>query len=146
MIPAFENDGTLPPGIHSASWEEVVERFGYTTYRRRLLNGLKQALDVLHIAGCRSIYLDGSFITTKRIPNDFDVCWIHDDVDPNKLDKELLDFKYGRAAQKLRYGGELFPIHSNHINDRNSMLTFFQTNRETGSPKGIILIDIGIWT
>jgi Family of unknown function (DUF6932) len=146
MLPDFDPDGTLPPGIHWATWPEVTERFGFTAYRQELLDGLKRALDVLHIAGCRTVYLDGSFITAKPIPNDFDVCWVRDGVDLELLDPELLDFQHGRAAQKLRYGGELLPIHSRRMTGKSSLLTFFQTNRETGAPKGILAIDIGIWS
>jgi hypothetical protein len=41
MLPAFDPDsGRLPPGEHVASWDEVVERFGWTERRRRLLDGL----------------------------------------------------------------------------------------------------------
>lgn len=142
MIPDFEPDGTLPPGIHWATWREIMERFGFTTYRQELLDGLKRALDVLRVAGCRTVYLDGSFVTAKLIPNDFDACWVRDGVDLELLDPELLDFQHGRLAQKLRYGGELFPIHSRRITGKTSLLTFFQTNRETGAAKGILAIDL----
>lgn len=142
MVPAFESDGTLPPGIHWATWPEIVERFGFTTYRKELLDGLKRALDVLHVAGCHTVYLDGSFATAKPVPNDFDACWLRDDVDVEALDPELLDFKNARAAQKRRYGGELLPIHSRRISGKSSLLTFFQTNRETGSAKGILALDL----
>lgn len=142
MIPAFEVDGTLPPGIHEAIWSEITERFGFTAYRQELLQGLKRALDSLRVAGCHTVYLDGSFVTAKPIPNDFDACWVRDGVDLELLDPELLDFKHARAAQKLRYGGELLPLHSRRLTDKPSLLTFFQTNRETGAAKGVLAIDL----
>lgn len=52
MIPAFdEATGNLPPGIHDASWEEIVDRFGHNATRRKQLQGLKRALDELASAG-----------------------------------------------------------------------------------------------
>lgn len=39
VIPDFDESGNLPPGIHEATWEEVVERYGGNTLRKRLLQG-----------------------------------------------------------------------------------------------------------
>jgi hypothetical protein len=143
MIPPFGSDGLLPPGIHGATWSEIVEAFGFNAYRLELLTGLARALDVLRIAGCSTVYLDGSFVTAEPFPNDFDGCWVRDDVNADMLDAELLDCSpRGRAAQKGRYGGELFPIHSRRIRAAKSLLTFFQTDRNTGMAKGIIAIEL----
>ena len=62
----------LPAGEHAASWDEVVERFGWTERRRRLLDGLAEAIELLAEAGCRKIWLNGSFVTAKDEPGDFD--------------------------------------------------------------------------
>ena len=75
MIPAFDPDtGNLPAGEHRARWDEIVERFGYTPWRRKLLDGLEAALASLRAAGCDRVYLDGSFVTAKEEPADFDAC------------------------------------------------------------------------
>ncbi len=34
MLPAFDAQGNLPPGIHEANWETVVARFGTSPERR----------------------------------------------------------------------------------------------------------------
>ena len=104
MIPPFEKFGFLPPGIHWAEWGEVVARFGLTPQRRRLLDGFKVALDNLAAAGCQTVYLDGSFVTRKAEPEDFDACWSSVGVVPEKLLPVLLDFSDGRRAQKARFG------------------------------------------
>jgi hypothetical protein len=77
--------------------------------RRELLEGLRQALNSLRAAGCCRAYIDGSFVTAKDEPGDFDACWEAGDVDPDLLDAALLNFADRRAAQKARFGGELFP-------------------------------------
>lgn len=83
MIPPFEPlTGLLPSGIHDATWEEFVARFGWTPHRLALLAGLKAALDALRTAGCRRAYIDGSFVTAKAMPADFDGCWETEGVDP----------------------------------------------------------------
>ena len=75
MIPSFESGGNLPPGIHPATWSELASRFGGTAHRQSLLAGLKGALEALREAGCRRVYIDGSFVTAKVEPGDFDGCW-----------------------------------------------------------------------
>ncbi len=30
MIPDFDENGNLPPGVHFCDWSEFKERFGYT--------------------------------------------------------------------------------------------------------------------
>jgi hypothetical protein len=88
-------------------------------------------------------YIDGSFVTAKEFPADFDGCWDLAGVDASKLDPVLLDFDNGRAAQKARYMGELFPAQlPNGISGR-TFLEFFQIDKQSGSPKGIIVIDLG---
>lgn len=74
MMPPFDATGNLPPGIHEATWEEFVARYGATSRRLTLLAGLKAALDALRTAGCQRAYIDGSFVTNKAIPGDFDGC------------------------------------------------------------------------
>ena len=143
MIPQFDADGLLPPGIHWATWDEVAATFGNTPWRRRLLDGLEMAIDDLRQAGCRTVYIDGSFVTSKEVPNDFDACWEEDGVAPELLHPVLLQFDAGRGSQKARYWGELFPASFGATVEGMSFLEFFQTDRETGGSKGIVAVDLG---
>jgi hypothetical protein len=147
MIPPFDPaTGTLPPGIHRASWEEVAGRFGATAWRRRLLAGLLLALRQLGQAGCRRVYLDGSFVTDKQEPGDFDGCWDPAGVDLPRLGliaPLLFDLEPGRARQKRAYGGELFPTTVTAAIPGGAILDLFQRDKDTGLPKGIILLDPG---
>ena len=92
MIPSFDERGNLPPGIHPATWDEIVERYATNERREQLLDGLRTAIESLHAAGCSRVYLDGSFITDKELPGDFDAYWEGGSVDPGLLDPVLLDF------------------------------------------------------
>ena len=140
MIAAFNEQGNLPPGIHPTTWDEFSKRFGINHYRQIILRGMKKALDNLKAAGCKKVYLDGSFTTDKRRPGDFDGCWESDGVDLDQLDPVLQDFNNGRQAQKGKYNGELFP--STTSNSSGTMLDFFQQDKETGNVKGIISFDL----
>jgi hypothetical protein len=142
MTPSFNESGNLPPGVHEATWNEMVSRFGTTPQRRALLAGLHAALLALQSAGCRTVYIDGSFVTTKLVPNDFDACWDIEGVDPESLDPVLLIFDEGRATQKAKYLGELFPAQLSESDSGGTFLDFFQVDKETGEAKGIVAIDL----
>ena len=96
----------------------------------------------LKTAGCQTVYVDGSFVTDKEVPEDFDACWDLTGVDPDLIDPILLTFDPGRTAQKTKYLGELFPSTARSGNPGPVFLDFFQTDRDTGNPKGIIAIDL----
>ena len=105
--------------------------------------GLRAALVNLKGAGCRTVCVNGSFVTSKSLPNDYDACWEENGVDPVALDPVLLTFDPGRAAQKAKYMGELFPASVVADSGGLSFLEFFQTDKETGRPKGIVALDLG---
>lgn len=138
MIPEFDARGLLPRGVHRATWEEVVERFGGNPQRERLLDGLSNALVLLRNAGCQRIYINGSFVTAKELPNDIDVCWDTGGVEIDSLDSVFLDFSEGRRAQKSRFGSEFFPAQVPDGITGKAFLQFFQVDKETGFSKGII--------
>ena len=142
VIPAHDPvTGNLPAGEHVADWPAIVERFGTTPWRRQLLDGLALALRDLRAAGCRRAYVDGSFVTTKQHPGDFDACWEMDGVDFDRMDDVLLTFDQGRRAQKMKYRGELFPADAAADPLGTLFRDFFQRDRD-GNPKGIIVIDL----
>ena len=147
MLPAFDSEGNLPPGIHICTWEEFVARFGIIPHRLNLISGLKIAMMQLREAGCSTIYIDGSFVTRKLIPGDFDACWDTNGVDVNKLMSiapTLLKFDAKRASQKAEYRGELFPAEWRAGAAGNRFLEFFQIDRN-GNPKGLVAVNLRGW-
>src|SRR5690348_16842466 len=129
MIPNFNQHGNLPPGIHHTSWDEFEERFGHNYYRKRLIRGMRAALENLEGAGCKTVYIDGSFVTNKNRPNDYDGCWETEGVNLDSIDPVLKDFKLGRISQKIKFYGELF-LASMKSNPGQTMLEFFQNDRD----------------
>ena len=109
MIPEWLGNGDLPPGIHFAPWAEAEERLAFNPRRRRLLAGFREACELLRRAGCRLVYLDGSFVTPKPHPGDVDACWDIQSVDEEALDPVFWDFSQGRAAQKRRSRRRVLP-------------------------------------
>lgn len=144
MAVDLDSSGRLPPGIHRFTWQELVDQFGWNESRRQLLAGLHGALTALKSAGCRTVYIDGSFVTEKELPADFDGCWDRAGVVLRKLlDTPLWTFDRGRAAQKKAYGGELFPADAQADAAGRRFLDFFQVDRTTGERKDIVVLDLG---
>ena len=143
VIPDFVDIGgpwkVLPPGVHNTTLEEVETRFATSVHRKHLFSGFRDGVIALRKAGCRKIFLDGSFVTEKSVPGDFDVCWDSTGVDPAKLDPILLDFSNRRKKQKGCFHGEFFP--ANLLADgKHFFFDFFQIDKYTGNTKGIICI------
>lgn len=143
MVPDLVG-GVLPPGVHTANPAEVVAAFGWTEHRRRLIRGFRRGVADLRRAGCQGVWLDGSFVTDKEVPRDFDACWDPTNVAIDKLDPVLRDMEAGRLSQKVKYGGEFMP---NVIEGGSGLyfVEFFQRDRN-GKPKGILHIDVEEWS
>ena len=100
-----------------------------------------RALQTLKAAGCRRAFIDGSFVSSKEVPGDFDGCWDHNGVDFDALDPVLLNFEGHREAQKAKFEGELFIAATPADELGTRFLDFFQLDRD-GRSKGIIQIDL----
>lgn len=75
MLPAFNAVGNLPEGIHRATLDEVRARFAATSARRQWLGErLRSLLTLAESTGkLERVFLWGSFVTDKPLPNDLDV-------------------------------------------------------------------------
>ena len=137
MIPGLTNDGVLPPGVHSATLAEVRAAFATTPYRLSLYGGLRVALADLVAINCDRAWLDGSYVTDKAVPGDYDLCWDTTGVDWTALDPALLDVDFPRPLQQLKYRGDVLP---NVVEGTSGLLfqEYFQQNKNTGGTKGII--------
>ena len=107
-----------------------------------MAGGVRAAIENLKNAGCLTFYINGSFVTAKDVPNDFDACWEEAGVDPTVLDPVLLTFDPGKVTQKAKYLGELFPASAIADGERFLFVEFFQTDKDTGGPRGIVASDL----
>jgi len=139
MIPSFDENGNLPPGVHLATLDEIEERFVRNKHRRALFDGLQSLVQELKQANCARIYVNGSFITNKERPNDYDACWdvegVRQSIDP------LLLNPFKRLAEiKTKYKGDVFPRIPELLKGIDH-LTIFQQDADLNA-KGIIAIDL----
>jgi hypothetical protein len=77
MLPAFNDDGNLPPGIHPCLFEVLATRFGTGSEERETqIDELRQFVEAAWRMGVRRILVNGSFVTGKLSPNDVDVVFL----------------------------------------------------------------------
>ena len=132
----------LPAGIHIATFSEVKALFVYNARRAELFEGLLCGSVELANAACKQLYLDGSYVTSKEYPGDFDACWDSEGIDWAALDADLRDYATSREEQKSKYGGEFYPASAIADMQGHSFLELFQLDRFTNRAKGIVAIDL----
>ena len=72
-IPDFRDDGYLPEGLYVASLADVSSRFGAgNRQRRRLVLRLGRWFELALSVNAKRLFVDGSFVTAKDVPNDVD--------------------------------------------------------------------------
>ncbi len=88
MLPAFDDFGNLPPGIHHCTVDELVSRFGSGSEERETeINELVFFIDAAKKAGVRRLLVNGSFVTDKLAPNDVDMVILPGPDYPRKSQK-----------------------------------------------------------
>ena len=140
MIPAFTEQGFLPPGIYQATLDEFKERFVVfqrSDRRFRIFAQLEKLLDQAARAGIvKRILIAGSFVSAKPEPNDFDCIVV---LDPSIVGKPLRPFEYNLVSRQMAqrmFGGDIMPALDNST-ALQQYLEFFQTTRD-GKRIGIV--------
>ena len=104
-LPELDRYGDLPVGVHQASLDEVIARFGHGTPQRRLVAmRLLRIYDLARGTGkLERFVIFGSYVTAKPNPNDVDIILImRDDFRERECDEETAPvFHHLRAQAEL---------------------------------------------
>jgi hypothetical protein len=141
-LPAFNEEGDLPPGLHPATLSEVVERFGQGSIQRSAVaERLKRVYELVTSTGQLARFVVfGSFVTTKQDPNDVDIVLLMEDTfDLTSVTGEAaLPFQHLEA--EAHFGASIFwTRRSGAIGGEQAMLEYWQARRE-GGQRGIVEI------
>ena len=141
-LPAFNEDGDLPPGVHGATLSEVLARFGQGSVQRsavadRLTRIYQLALSTGQVA---RVAVFGSFITAKAEPNDIDILLLMEDT----FDLSAVTGEAAVVFQHLeahaRFGASIFwTRRSGALGGEQAMIEYRQVRRE-GGQRGIVEI------
>lgn len=141
-LPAFNEEGDLPAGVHRATLAEVLERFGQGSVQRRAVAARLSRLYQLagstgHLARC---VVFGSFVTAKADPNDVDVVLLMED----SFDLAAVTGEAALLFQHLEadahFGASVFwTKRSGALSGEQAMIEYWQVRRE-GGQRGIVEI------
>lgn len=143
MIPKFDKNGNLPPGIHEATFDEVTTRFSLPKSRKRTsrthwLTAFYQFVYPFALY----IFIDGSYTTNKLSPNDVDLAvLLNRDFDfSSEAGRKLNRF----INEKKNFHLHIFVSIQRHPTEGEfwEMVDYFQQNNRVHPcvRKGIILI------
>jgi hypothetical protein len=135
-LPALDQRGFLPEGLHIASLEEVKERFGVGTNQRRLLARKLSSLSKrAYKMGAESLILGGSFISSDPNPRDLDVLIVISNPSSDKIIEKDVN-----VIQSYVASGKSTFIAS----DKESVERWirFLENRFLSEPRGVVQINL----
>lgn len=123
---------------------EFRQSFAWNSRRKFLLMGLERAIGSLKAAGCRTVIVDGSFVSNKEYPGDWDAAFDPVGVIAALIDPILIKHDDGRRAMRAKYLGDIFPWSATASAATGSVYRqFFQTDRD-GLQKGIVEINLQV--
>lgn len=129
MIPEFDDNGYLPPGIHSATLAEIEERFGRQSELRRIqFESIRWMVELAVKAGVKRIIINGSYVADVDEPGDVDCVFLVEAGFPN--DKE--------AERQLREGLPFLEIEFADAASFNFYCERFYASDRENVPKGLI--------
>lgn len=142
MIPEFNENGLLPPGIHLCTIEDIQLQFTYNIRRREIFDGLLRLISDLKAISSSAVYIDGSFVTAKQLPSDIDACWEEGTGTKYEYEYVHMPILFNRDKAKQKYKADVFPANIIENDSRKMFIDFFQTDKTTGEQKGILKIDL----
>jgi hypothetical protein len=146
-IPAFNEFGLLPEGVHDATLEETESRFGCfreSDRRPRLWAQFKEFFrEAKTSGGALFILLNGSFVTARPDPNDIDLLLVlhaghdfHRDLSPSEYNV------LSAQRVKRRHRLDMLVARENSDQYRRYVRLFQQVRLEPDQIKGIVRIKL----
>jgi hypothetical protein len=141
-LPQFNSAGDLPEGIHAATIEEVIARFGTGAAQRKVVGERLQRIHELAASTqqvCRFVVF-GSFVTAKAEPRDVDIMMLmNDDFDVRSVTGEAA-MVFQHADADSHFGASVFWVRrSAAFGGEQSLLEHWQLKRD-GGLRGIVEI------
>ena len=145
MLPEFDDEGDLPPGVYQATLGDVVERFGSGTDRRRsVTRRLQRVIDIARSTGkLERVVVFGSYVTAKPNPNDVDILLVmRNDFDVSEYDEHTKSL-FDHLQSQSRFGASVFSIRPSTVllETVDQFIAFWQIKRDQ-SEHGIVEITL----
>jgi hypothetical protein len=155
-----------PSGIQLAAWDEVYDatvlhfQNDARLHRERLFNNAREICDLIRSQGSElTVLIDGSFVTSKELPNDIDV-WVFAEITDGLISKNLLDsnwlnWLHDSSSRVQNVDVYVYPSRDGMIVDKSAAKEYgsvsvtwfveqlgiwFASGRDEEPPKGAFLI------
>ncbi len=140
-LPDFTECGDLPHGVHPATLDEVVSRFGAGSPQRRTVTGRLQRIFQLAVStnALDRMIVFGSYVSSKVAPNDVDVVLVMQDnfklADCDAAVRTLFDHQLAAAE----FGASVFWIRPSMLigETLEQFVSHWQRKRD-GQYRGIV--------
>lgn len=137
-------------GFRTLTEEELdaycVSSFGSSVRRPLLFQGLIEWMNSIRQTALRgTLWIDGSFLTTRPEPNDIDLVFLmHPPTSDEYLrDQAMIDFLINPPSVQIKYGLDIYPIVKGANPDNEAYWRgFFGFCRDQRTPKGIAEVHI----
>jgi hypothetical protein len=80
----FNSQGYLHQNIN-LSYEEFIFHFGTNQRRTKQIDNALPFFRIFFRCGCQTVYIDGSFVSTRKYPEDIDLCFDLTALDIKKI-------------------------------------------------------------
>jgi uncharacterized protein DUF6932 len=85
---SFNSQGNLYRNV-TLTYEELIQHFGSNPKRLQQITNALHFFQVFHRCDCHVVYVDGSFASLKKYPEDIDLCFDLTFTDTEKIEKEF---------------------------------------------------------
>jgi Family of unknown function (DUF6932) len=134
----FNSQGSLHETI-TLKYEELILHFGTNPKRFQQIANALQFFRIFHSCGCEVVFIDGSFVSKKKYPEDIDLCFEISNIDAGKLEREFPEFfdlnEMGRIHRDLHC--HIFTFDKKHTR----LFDMLSEDRE-GNAKGFVKLNL----
>ena len=134
----FNSKGYLHETI-SLTYEAFVQHFGTNQRRMEQIQNSLPYFRIFHSCGCRIGYVDGSFVSKKKFPEDIDICFDITGISEERIKSVFPKFldvnERGRIRRDLKCHIFTFTQEDPEIFD------LLNADREY-NPKGLVKLDL----
>lgn len=135
---SFNSKGNLHKTVE-LTLEEFENHFGTNDWRKDRVKNALLFFEIFLACGCSTVYIGGSFVSTKKNPDDIDLCFDLGNIDYNKLEKVFPDFfdfnKIGEIRRNLK-------CHILHFDKSNLQYLHMLERDLNGDQKGLVKINL----
>ena len=138
MIPEFNEQGFLPPGLYDTTLTEIRSILGFTERRNGLMDGLERYVRVWEKTQLIDhLIIDGSFVTLNAEPRDIDIILVpqRQALFSSRFSDLAKVYCYDRSFTKTEFGCEAFFVAGQ--GDLQAWTEFFSHDRQ-GNIRGLL--------